>query len=104
MNFNDMSEPRSLNQEEAEGLAIAGFVRISSDDALLGRFSDITGVLPNDMRRAASQPDFLVAVLDFYMGHEPDLLAWAEADGFAPDKVASARLSLAPQDSSGFGA
>ncbi len=104
MNFDDAYGRKSMAKDAAEGLAVAGFVRISSDDALLGRFSDITGVLPNDMRKAASQPDFLVAVLDFYMGHEPDLLAWAETDGFAPESVARARLALAPQDSSGFGA
>ena len=86
----------------AEEIAVAGLSRLASDDDLLMRFCRLTGILPNDIRQAASQPGFLVGVLDFYLAHEPDLLAWAEADGLQPETIVSARHTLAPEDRSGF--
>ncbi|MEP1092884.1 MAG: DUF3572 domain-containing protein [Rhizobiaceae bacterium] len=86
----------------AEAIAIAGLGRLAGDDDLLMRFSGLTGILPNDIRQAASQPGFLVGVLDFYLSHEPDLMAWAEADGLQPETIVSARHALAPEDQSGF--
>lgn len=86
----------------AEAIAIAGLSRLAGDDDLLMRFSALTGILPNDIRQAATQPGFLVGVLDFYMAHEPDLLAWAEADGLRPETIVAARHALAPEDQSGF--
>ena len=91
-----------LSQDAAQELAVAGFARIAADDELLMRFSNISGILANDMRQAATSPHFLVGVLDFYLGHEPDLLAWAKSDGFAPERAMAARYTLAPDDPSGF--
>ncbi|MFD0918053.1 DUF3572 domain-containing protein [Pseudahrensia aquimaris] len=91
-----------LSKDHAETLAISGLVRLAGDDDLLMRFSSITGILPNDIREAASDPGFMVGVLDFYLSHEPDLLAWAEADGFNPEEAARARFALAPEDATGF--
>lgn len=91
-----------LNQESANNLAVQGFLRLAADDDLLMRFSAITGILPNDMRQSATDPHFLVGVLDFFLGHEPDLLAWAEADNIDPQNIVAARMALAPEDMSGF--
>ena len=93
---------QTLSAEAAEQVAIRGFLRLASDDDLLMRFSAITGILPNDMRQVASEPHFMVGVLDFYLAHEPDLLAWADADNMAPENVMAARFALAPNDESGF--
>ncbi|MEL6750676.1 MAG: DUF3572 domain-containing protein [Pseudomonadota bacterium] len=94
--------PPRMTAENAEALALSGFVRLAADDELLMRFSNITGILANDMRAAATQPGFLVGVLDFYLSHEPDLIAWAEADNFPPEQALGARYALAPDDPSGF--
>lgn len=91
-----------LNQESANNLATQGFLRLAADDDLLMRFSAITGILPNDMRQSATDSHFLVGVLDFFLGHEPDLLAWAEADSIDPQNIVAARMALAPEDISGF--
>ena len=91
-----------MAKDSAQALAIAGLARLAGEDDLLMRFSALTGILPNDIRAAASDPGFLVGVLDFYLAHEPDLIAWAETDGFSPETVASARFALAPDDMRGF--
>ena len=91
-----------MDQNTAQAVAVAGLSRLAADDELLLRFSALTGILPGDMRQAASQPDFLVGVLDFYLAYEPDLLAWAEADNLPPENVVTARRMLAPEDRSGF--
>ncbi|NKB53565.1 MAG: DUF3572 family protein [Rhizobiaceae bacterium] len=92
----------SINHQSAEAIAIAGLSRLAGDDDLLMRFCGITGILPNDIRQASGQPGFLVGVLDFYLAHEPDLLAWAEADDLRPESIVAARHSLSPNDQSGF--
>lgn len=91
-----------MSEQAAQAVAIAGLQRLASDDELMMRFSALTGILPNDIRQAASQPDFLVGVLDFFLGHEPDLLAWTEADALRPENIQVARHTLAPHDQSGF--
>ncbi|MEE9314349.1 MAG: DUF3572 domain-containing protein [Rhizobiaceae bacterium] len=91
-----------LSKNAAESIAVSGLQRLASDDDLLLRFCNLTGILANEMRDAASQPHFLVGVLDFYLAYEPDLLAWAEADGMSPESVVAARHVLAPEDRSGF--
>ena len=46
------------------------------------------------MREAARSPGFLPAVLDFLGGHEPDLLAFAAAEGLDPARIMAAREAL----------
>ncbi len=91
-----------MTVQTAQAIAISGLQRLADDDELMMRFSALSGILPNDIRQAASQPDFLVGVLDFYLAYEPDLLAWAEADDLRPENIQIARHTLAPNDRSGF--
>ncbi len=91
-----------INLEAAEATAISALQFLARDDDLLMRFSTITGILPNDMRQSATQPGFLVGVLDFFLSHEPDLLAWTESSNINPGNVMSARFALAPEDPADF--
>lgn len=86
----------------AEAIAIAGLARLASDDDLMMRFCALSGVLANDIRSAAQDPNFLVGVLDFYLAHEPDLLAFAEAENLDPEAVVKARHVLSPADTGDF--
>ena len=88
--------------EAAELMAIQGLGHIASDDELISRFMAMTGVEPGDFRRLASERSFLVAVLDFLGGHEPDLLSFADAAGVAPERVVEARHRLAGPDHAGY--
>ncbi len=91
-----------LTKDAAEAIAVSGLQRLATDDDLLMRFCNLTGILANEMREAATEPYFLVGILDFYLAYEPDLLAWTENDNIAPEDVAVARQMLAPEDRSGF--
>ena len=93
---------QALKRDAAEAIAISGLQRLAGDDDLLMRFCNLTGILANEMREAATEPHFLVGVLDFYLAHEPDLLDWAQADNIDPEQISSARYTLAPEDISGF--
>ena len=88
--------------EAAELVAIQALGHIASDDELLSRFMSMTGVEPGDFRRLAGERTFLVAVLDFLGGHEPDLVAFAEAVGEPPDRIMAARHRLAGADHAGY--
>ncbi|MEL6966243.1 MAG: DUF3572 domain-containing protein [Pseudomonadota bacterium] len=80
----------------AEAIAISGLARLAGDDDLMMRFCAVTGVLANDIRQAAADPGFLVGVLDFYMAHEPDLVAFAQDENIAPEAIVAARHALSP--------
>ncbi|MEM1317618.1 MAG: DUF3572 family protein [Pseudomonadota bacterium] len=92
----------TLSPQAAEEVALAGLARLAADEELLLRFCELTGILSNEMREAATQPNFLPGVLDFYLAHEPDLLDWARDDGFPPEHVMAARYTLAPNDMAGI--
>ena len=91
-----------FDQQSAEAVAISGLTRLAGDDELLMRFSNLSGILPNDIREAAGQPGFLVGVLDFYLSHEPDLIAWAEEANIDPESVMRARHALSPNEMQDF--
>ena len=59
------------------------------------RFLAITGLDADGLRAAIGETATHLAVLDFLCGHEPDLIAAAEALGLAPGDLAAARDRLA---------
>ena len=91
--------PESLPDEAT---AISALQYLASDDELLMRFSALSGILPNDMRQAASEPGFLVGVLDFFLSHEPDLMKLCESLNMSPEALVAVRHRLSPNDSAGF--
>ena len=92
----------TVTKQVAETIALSGLQRLAGDEELLLQFCELTGILSNEMRQAATQPHFLVGVLDFYLAHEPDLLSWTEAENINPENVMAARMTLSPEDQSGF--
>lgn len=87
---------------DAETVAIEALAFVAGDDTLLPRFLTLTGIEPGDIRAAAAEPAFLVAVLDFLGGHEPDLVAFCEASGHDPEAVIRSRHTLAGADTAGY--
>ena len=83
-------------------LAIEALGFIAADDQLMSRFMSLTGLDVADLRAAAAEPGFLVAVLDFLAGHEADLVAFAESAGVTPGAVVRARHALAGPDTAGY--
>lgn len=83
------------HQEQAEMLAIEAIGFVAHDKELLNRFMALTGISAEDVRHAASSPEFLAGVLGFLLSHEPTLLQFCSTHGKAPHTIAEA-FSLLP--------
>jgi hypothetical protein len=80
------------NDDEALALGALGWTL--SEDARAARLLALTGVTPDLLRERLEDRTFLAAVLLFLEGHEPDLLACADALGVTPARLVAARGGL----------
>lgn len=87
----------NLSTEDAEGIAVEVLQRLIDDPERLGRFLSLTGLDPNSIRQAISDPGFLPAVLDFVAGDEELFLSVAREIGREPDDLEVARQRLSPE-------
>lgn len=67
---------------------------VLADEKRAGRFLDLTGLSPDDLRERLGTAEVQLSVLDFLCAHEPDLVAAAEALGAGPAEIAAARERL----------
>ena len=58
------------------------------------RLLSLTGLTADDLRTRLGDEVTLAAVLDFLCGHEPDLLAAADALAVSPQALVAARNAL----------
>ncbi|MEN0000191.1 MAG: DUF3572 domain-containing protein [Pseudomonadota bacterium] len=79
-------------------IAISALSWIAADGEQISRFIALTGIEPDQMRAAASQPGFLAGVLGFLLEHEPTLMRFCEENDLSPTSVQAAyrQLSGAP--------
>jgi hypothetical protein len=75
-------------------LALAALGWVLGEEARAQRLLALTGLTPEELRAGLGDPALQVAVLDFLLGHEPDLLAAAKALGVAPQDLTVAREGL----------
>ena len=80
------------NDDEALALGALGWTL--SEDSRASRLLALTGVTPDLLRERLEDRAFLAAVLLFLEGHEPDLLACADALGVAPARLVATREGL----------
>jgi hypothetical protein len=80
------------NDDEALALGALGWTL--SEDMRAERLLALTGVTPELLRERLEDRAFLAAVLLFLEGHEPDLLACADALGVTPARLVAAREGL----------
>lgn len=85
-----------MTPEIATRIAIDGLQYLAGDTEQLSRFVALTGMTPTDMRSAANSTEFLGAILDFYLGDEPTLLAFAASRDTKPEDIQKARFILDP--------
>ena len=78
---------KSENKLETAELCADILTWIASDDTLMSRFLALSGLTVDGLRDASREPEFLVGVLSFLMGHEPTLLAYCEARDVAPERL-----------------
>lgn len=89
-----MRQPDTPSTSDAKSLAIKALAFLAGDPERLGRFLAITGLGPETIRKAATNPGFLVAVLDYLASDETLLVAFAANAGILPEKVAQAQAFM----------
>ncbi len=90
----DDQENSEPGHGDAQAVALRALSWTLADENRAGRFLALTGLTPDALRSNLEQPDFLAASLRFLEGHEPDLIACAEAIGIAPADLVEARRDL----------
>lgn len=85
---------RAIAPVDAEVVAIRALGFIAGEPALFERFLALTGLGAEDIGDRAGDPEFLGAVLDFLLGDERLVIAFAEASDLAPEVPMAARRKL----------
>ncbi len=82
--------------QDAEALALSAMAATLADERRAQRFLDVTGLEAGELRARAVAGDraLLAATIQFLEGHEPDLVAVAEAIGRTPAALVAARATL----------
>lgn len=84
-----------MRPERAEAIALLGLAYLAADAERLGPFLAQTGMGPQDLASQATQRDLQVSVLDWLLGNESLLLAFAADNDIKPETVLPARHVLA---------
>ena len=79
---------------DAETVAIRALAFLAGDLERLERFLALTGLSPDDVRAAAGDSGFMLAVLEHITGDEALLMTFAGNSGVEPATVEAARLAL----------
>ena len=93
-----MKKPVHNPREVAEIVAIQALTFVAGDPERLGLFLAESGLGPETLRSAASNPQFLASVLDFVMRDDATVKAFADASQLHPTNVAAARQVLGDPD------
>ena len=89
-----MKKPVQNPREVAEIVAVQALGFIAGDPERLGAFLAETGIGPSSLRSAASDPQFLVSVLDFVLRDDATVKAFAAHSELHPTNIAAAREVL----------
>jgi hypothetical protein len=84
----------STGNSLGETTAISALGFLAADESRLERFLTLSGLGPHNLRRAAADPGFLAAVLDYIVADERLLVAFAAQEGLDPTTVVRAREAL----------
>jgi hypothetical protein len=81
-------------RQVAEIVAVQALSFIASDPERLGLFLAESGIGPETLRTAATDPHFLANVLDFVMRDDATVKAFAAASQLHPTNIAAAHQAL----------
>ncbi|HEY4987233.1 MAG TPA: DUF3572 domain-containing protein [Bradyrhizobium sp.] len=93
-----MKKPVQNPREVAEIVAVQALSFIAGDPERLGQFLAETGLGPQTLRTAASDPQFLKSVLDFVMRDDATVKALATATQLHPTNIAAAHQAIGDPD------
>lgn len=83
-----------MNKKNAIAVAQDAIIWLSQDSDTLGTFLSASGAAPGDLAARVADPDFLGFLLDFVLGDDARVLAFAAAAGLPPEDVVRARAAL----------
>ncbi|GAC1494775.1 MAG: DUF3572 domain-containing protein [Bradyrhizobium sp.] len=89
-----MKKPVQNPREVAEIVAVQALSFIAGDPERLGLFLAESGIGPETLRTAATEPRFLSSVLDFVMRDDATVKAFAAASQLHPTNIAAAHQAL----------
>ena len=78
----------------AETFALKALAFLAADEDVLVRFLNQSGLELGDLRERAGEPELLAGVLDFILGDDALLTAFAGGEGVDPKFVHAARRAL----------
>ena len=84
----------ATNDADPLSVALQALAVTLGDERRATRLLDLSGLSPDDLRKRATEPALLAAVLRFLEEHEPDLIAVAEGMGCKPEALIAARQQL----------
>jgi len=85
---------KTIPLENAQEIATDVLLHLTKDQEQIGRFLAASGIGPESIRDAATEPGFLTGILEFYMADEALLLTYCENSGTRPTMIAAARYVL----------
>jgi Protein of unknown function (DUF3572) len=83
-----------MQRGEAELLGLKALTWLAGDQEALLRFLAGSGLERNDLRRRASEPELLAAILDFLLADDALLTAFSAEQRIKPASVHEARRQL----------
>ena len=89
-----MKKPVQNPREVAEIVAVQALSFIAGDPERLGLFLAESGIGPETLRTAATEPRFLSSVLDFVMRDDATVKAFASVSQLHPTNIAAAHQAL----------
>ena len=89
-----MKKPVKNPREVAEIVVVQALSFIAGDPERLGLFLAESGIGPETLRTAATEPHFLASVLDFVMRDDATVKAFASASQLHPTNIAAAHQAL----------
>ena len=89
-----MKKPVHNPRQVAEIVAVQALSFIAGDPERLGLFLAESGIGPESLRAAATDPHFLANVLDFVMRDDATVKAFAAVSQLHPTNIAAAHQAL----------
>ncbi|WP_448952231.1 DUF3572 domain-containing protein [Labrys neptuniae] len=85
---------QAAQKQRAEEIATAALGFIAADEDRLGGFFAMTGLSPDEIRKAATKPGFLASVLQHVLSDEASAAQFASEHGLSPEDLQKAACQL----------
>lgn len=84
----------AIDREGAETIALRALAWVIGAEAERDAFLAAGGLAPAALARRATEPEVLLAVLDFLLAEDRRVLAFCAEAGIAPEALAAVRAAL----------